>query len=314
MQGTLVCRGAKVASSPLESNVNKQSLIDAIQDSGGSQSVLDEVDDMWVRVDYLEKTGRYGALLSQISNANHKSNLLARTLELNFAYQFESVGLELAYEVSQDTQQNSTIDFLRVSPGGEQVFLDLRLIQQPQDIADSIAEQIENTERYKIALDAEDDHDAIVPIQRNVLSKVEDKKGNPIKFLSTAKNAFNIVVVDIADCMLGMMDIHACMLACQGDPGVEEPYQRGVFGLFQPDMPHFPQSIHDIAKRYAHIRGTIHGILFLDRVGVKILTYRLCHYLVWNPALIDEPTARRILADVSTAIPAHPSLSNYEYE
>jgi hypothetical protein len=224
------------------------------------------------------------------------------------------VGLELTYEVSQDAQQNSTIDFLRVSPGGEQVFFELRLIQQPQDIADSIAGQIENTERYKIALDAEDDHDAIVRIQRNVLSKVEDKKGNPIKFLSTAKSAINIVVVDIADCMLGMMDIHDCMLACQGDPGVEEPYQRGVFGLFQPDMPHFPQSIHDIAKRYAHIRGTIHGILFLDRVGAKILTYRLCHYLVWNPALIDEPTARRILADVSTAIPAHPSLSKYEYE
>src|ERR1022692_3886818 len=100
MQGTLVCRNAKVASSPLESNVNKQSLIDAIQDSGDSQSALDEVDDMWVRVDYLEKTGRYGALLSQISNASDKSNLLAPTLELNFAYQFESVGLELTYEVS----------------------------------------------------------------------------------------------------------------------------------------------------------------------------------------------------------------------
>src|ERR1035438_1907283 len=107
MQGTLVCRNAKVASSPLESNVNKQSLIDAMQDSGSSQSALDEVDDMWARVDYLEKTGRYGALLSQISNENDKSNLLALTLELNFAYQFESVGLELTYEVSQDAQQNS---------------------------------------------------------------------------------------------------------------------------------------------------------------------------------------------------------------
>jgi hypothetical protein len=62
-------------------------------------------------VDFLQKTGRYGALLSQISNANDKSNFLALTLELNFAYQFESVGLELMYEVSQDAQQNSTIDF-----------------------------------------------------------------------------------------------------------------------------------------------------------------------------------------------------------
>ena len=294
--------------------VNKQALIDAIRNSSGAQGALDEVDELWVRVDYLQKTGRYGALVSQVAVTNDRGNFLALTLEINFAYQFESSGRELQYEVSQDAQQNSSVDFLRVSPEGERVFFELRLIQQPQDIAESIAGQIENTERSSIALDAEDEQDAVVRIQRNILNKVQDKKGNPIKFLSTAKNAFNIVVVDIADCMLGMMDIHACMLACQGDPGVEEPYQRGVFGLFQPDMPHFPQSIHDIAKRYAHIRGTIHGILFLDRVGVKILTYRLCHYLVWNPALIDEPTARRILADVSTAIPAHPSLSNYEYE
>ncbi len=296
------------------SAVNKQALIDAIRNSGGAQGALDEVDELWVRVDYLQKTGRYGALISQVAVTNDRSNFLALTLEINFAYQFESSGRELQYEVSQDAQQNSTIDFLRVFPEGEQVFLELRLIQQPQDIADSIAGQIDNRERYTIALNAEDDQDAVVRIQGNVLSKVQDKTGNPIKFLSVAKHAINIVAVDIADCMLGMMDIHDCMLACQGDSGVEEPYRRGVFGLFQPDMPHFTQSIHDLAKRYAHIRGTIHGILFLDRVGVKILTYRLCHYLVWNPALIDEPTARRILADVSTAIPAHPSLSNYEYE
>lgn len=294
--------------------MNKQALVDTIRNSGGPQGALDEVDELWVRVDYLQKTGRYGALISQVAVTNDRSNFLALTLEINFAYQFESSGRELQYEVSQDAQQNSTIDFLRVSPGGEQVFFELRLIQQPQDIADSIAGQIENTGRYKIGLDAEDDQDAIVRIQRNVLSKVENKKGNPIKFLSASKNAINIVVVDIADCMLGMMALHDCMLACQGDPGVEEPYRRRIFGLFQQDMPNYPQRIHDLAKTYAHIRGTIHGILFLERVGVEILTYRLCHYLVWNPALIDESTARCIIADVSTAIPAHPSLSNYEYE
>src|ERR1039457_3598574 len=169
--------------------VNKQALIDAIRNSGGAQGALDEVDELWVRVDYLQKTGRYGALISQVAVTNDRGNFLALTLEINFAYQFESSGRKLQYEVSQDAQQNSTIDFLRISPGGEQVFFELRLIQQSQDIADSIAGQIENTEHYKIALNAKDDHDAIVRIQRNVLSKVEDKKGNPIKFLSASKNA-----------------------------------------------------------------------------------------------------------------------------
>src|ERR1017187_10757000 len=182
--------------------VNKQALIDAIRNSGGAQGTLDEVDELWARVDYLEKTGRYGALISQVAVTNNRSNFLALTLEINFAYQFESSGRELQYEVSQDAQQNSTIDFLRISPGGEQVFFELRLIQQPQDIADSIVRQIENTERYKIALDAEDEQDAVVRIQRNILSKVQDKKGSPIKFLSIAQNAIDIVVVDIADCML----------------------------------------------------------------------------------------------------------------
>lgn len=293
--------------------MNKQTLIDAIRKSGRSQSALDEVDELWVRVDYLQKTGRYGTLISQVAVANDRSDFLALTLQINFAYQFESSGRELHYEVSQDVQQNSTIDFLRVTPDGDRVFFELRQIRQPQEIADSIARQLESTERYKIALDAEDEQIAVVRIQGNILSKVQDKKGNPIKFLSIAINAINIVVVDIADCMLGMMDIHDCMLACQGDPGVEEPYRRKIFGLFQQDMPHYSQRIHDIAKRYTHIRGTIHGILFLDRVGVETLPYRLCHYLVWNPALIDERTARRIVADVSEAIPAHPSLSNYEY-
>jgi hypothetical protein len=79
-------------------------------------------------------------------------------------------------------------------------------------------------------------------------------------------------------------------------------------------MPNYPLRIHDLASKYAHIRGTIHGILFLSRVGGRVLTYRLCHYLVWNPALIDEPTARGIIADVSIAIFPHPSLSNYEYQ
>jgi hypothetical protein len=294
--------------------VNRQSLISAIQKSLGTDVAPEEVVDLWTKVDFLYESGRYARLLSQLATANDKSNFLALILELNFAHQFESRGLEVTYEVNQDEHPNSSIDFLRVIPDGERVYFELRLLQQAEHITRAINDQLESDLANKVALSARNEQDDVLRIQSNILSKVQDKQGKPIKFFSTAHHTFNIVVVDIADCILGMMDIHDCMLACQGDPGVEEPYQRGVFGLFQPDMPHFPQSTHDIAKRYAHIRGTIHGILFLDRVGEKIMTYRLCHYLVWNPALIDEPTARRILADVSTAIPAHPSLSNYEYE
>ncbi len=70
--------------------MNKQALIDAIRRSGGKRWALDEADDLWVRLDFLQKTGRYGQLLLGLANANDKSNFLALVLEANFAHQFES--------------------------------------------------------------------------------------------------------------------------------------------------------------------------------------------------------------------------------
>ncbi|MGH8522970.1 MAG: hypothetical protein ACREXY_01755, partial [Gammaproteobacteria bacterium] len=81
--------------------MNKQALIDAIRRSDGKQWALDEADDLWLRLEFLHKTSRYGQLLSSLVKANDRSNFLALVLEANFAYQFESKGLALVYEVQQ---------------------------------------------------------------------------------------------------------------------------------------------------------------------------------------------------------------------
>lgn len=284
--------------------MDKQALVDAIVRSGGKQNALDEVEALYSKLDLLQQTARYKALLSQIANANDKNNFLALVLEANFAYQFESQGLELTYEVKQGAQHKSSIDFLRKSPRGDSVFFELRLLQQAKPITDSIAEQLQKQPAYYVSMMGEQEQDEVVRIQNTVLGKVQDKNGNPIKFFSTAADAVNIVVVDATDSILGTIDVHDCMLATAGDPGVEEPYRRQVFGLFQEDKPEYPQHIHDLATKYTHIRNTLHGVLFLfKKPDTGILAYQLEQYLMWNPTRIDKARVRPIFVDVASAIP-----------
>ena len=110
--------------------MDKQTLVDAIKNSHGGQNALEEIDDLLARINYLAQTQRYAELVSQLAKANDKSNFLALVLEVNFAYQFEAGGRELAYEVKQDAKQKGSIDFLRKAPTGDCVFFELRLLQQ----------------------------------------------------------------------------------------------------------------------------------------------------------------------------------------
>lgn len=107
--------------------------------------------------------------------------------------------------------------------------------------------------------------------------------------------------------ILGTIDVFDCLLATLGDPGVEEVYRRQVFGLFQDLMPDHPQRIRDLAAKFAHIKKTVHGVLFLFKEpDTGMIAYRLEQYMVWNAALIDDARARPIFADIASAIPVRP--------
>ena len=149
----------------LAHNMDKQALIDAIRRSGGKQSALDETDVLWAKINHLQKAGRYKQLLSQLTNANDKSNFLALVLEVNFAFQFELQGLELAYEVKQDAKRKSSIDFLRKTAGGERVFFELRLLQQAKSITDLINSQLQKCSIYRVEMGWQDEKDEVVRLR-----------------------------------------------------------------------------------------------------------------------------------------------------
>jgi hypothetical protein len=284
-------------------DMDNVTLTAAIKNSGGGPNALDEADALLARIAYLESTGRYRSLVSQLGKANDKSNLLALVLEVNFAYQFESRGRTLTYEVRQNPQHKSSIDFLRTLSSGP-VFFELRLLQTAQPIAESMNAQLKAFGMYRIALDGEDQQGEVLRIQNVVLSKVQDKSGNPINFFSTACDASNIVVIDATDSILGTVDIHDCLLATHGDPAVHEAFRGGIFGLFQQPKPEYPRWIQDLAAKYQHIRETLHGVLFLfKKRGAGILVYDLEQYLIWNPTLVQPDQAKPVIEDLVAAIP-----------
>jgi hypothetical protein len=287
--------------------MDKQALVEAIRNSGGKRWALAEVDDFWPRIELLQNTGRYGSLISQIASANDKNNFLALALEVNFAHQFEAQGRQLTYEVKQDGGKPSTVDFLRATPAGKRVYLELRLLQETKSIRDRIDEQLQEYGIYRLLMGSDDERREIERLQGTILRKVQDGKGDPIKFFSTDADVINIVVVDVAKPILGSVDLYDCLLATYGDPEVDEVYRRNIFGLFQEDKPEYPQRIHDIAAKYAHARSRLHAVLFLlHQVESGILAYKLEQYLIWNRALVNEVTAQEVYADLVAAIPVHP--------
>jgi hypothetical protein len=284
--------------------MKKQALIDVICRSGGNQRALEEADEFWFRINFLLKTGRFGQLISSLATANDKSNFRALVLEVNFAFHFESKGLALFYEIQQDAQKKSSIDFLRKIPNGADVYFELRLLQQTEWISNSISMQLREGVYYRLRLGGDDEQNEVLRLQNTILGKIQDKSAKPIKFFSTDANAVNIVVVDATDSILGTVDVHDCMLATHGDLGVKEVYRRQVFGLFQEARPEYPKCIQDLADKFRHIRATLHGVVFLFKErNTGFLAYRLEHYLMWNPALIDSAKALPILADLTRAIP-----------
>jgi hypothetical protein len=90
----------------------------------------------------LESKGRYARLLANLTSANNKDNLLALVLEATVAFQFESAGIELDYEVAQGTKGAGSIAFRWASATGSTVFMEVRLLQQDKPTADSIESQL----------------------------------------------------------------------------------------------------------------------------------------------------------------------------
>lgn len=284
--------------------MDRATLLAAIKNSGGAEQPDDEVGRLLEKLTHLDQTRKFGRLMNAVASANDKNNFLASVLEATFAFQFESARLPLEYEVRQDEDNNSSIDFLRKTAPGISVYFETRLLQQENATVLAIDAQLQQSPFYQIAMDGQDEHDAIVRLQGVILSKVQKRDGTPTKFLRVAPDIANIVVIDVSDLILGAIDLDDCLLATHGDPAVRDEHRRGIFGLFQEPLAEYPERIQAVAKTFEHMRRTLSGVLFLFRSrGAGVLDYQLEQYLMWNPRLIDQDRAKAICAEVEVAIP-----------
>ncbi|MFM0347306.1 hypothetical protein [Paraburkholderia sp. RL17-347-BIC-D] len=277
----------------------------AIEALGGGKQPDDQVGGLLVKLHVLEAAGRYGPLLVALANANDESNFRSLVLETTFAYQFEASGMALDYEVKQVPDQPSSIDFRLSATSGESVFFEVRLLQQDRATVDEIAAQLKANKQYAVVKDGRAEADEIIRLQSTILAKVQKPDGTPIKFLQAGPGVVNIVVVAISDILLETADTYDCVLAMYGNSEVPEPCRRGMFGMFQDVKDADPPDFRAVAARFAHLKGILHGVLFLFRPrGAGVLDYQLEKCIVWNRGLVSVESVTALAGQIARALPA----------
>jgi hypothetical protein len=224
-----------------------------------------EIGNLTKKLEYLDETGRYSLLLKDFLRCNDLNNFKSIIVEAVFAYSFEVAESPLHYEISHSDDHDSSVDFLLQTQNGNKIFFELRVNQQQKQRQEEISTQLELMNMYSVSMNETDEQQEIIRLQSNILSKVQDKNGNPIKIFNDESGNYNIIAVEITDMILGTVDKSDCMLTLYGDPSVEGPFQRNIFGLFQKPEQHYPDHIRKISENFSHFRETVHGILFLAR-------------------------------------------------
>lgn len=182
-------------------------------------------------------------------------------------------------------------------------FFEIRVNQQQKQRQNEIKSQLKLKNMYSVSMDGTDEQKEIIRLQSNILSKVQDKNGNPIKFFHSEPGIYNIVAVEITEMILGAIDKNDCMLTSYGDPYVEEPIRRNIFGLFQKPEQHYPNHIMETYKRFSHFQKTVHGILFLIRKSILgPLDFDLRYHLIPNIDLVSESEAQFLDNEIMNAL------------
>ncbi len=276
----------------------------AVISRSGKHASNDEVKKLLSKLTLLESKQRYGQLLKNLETANDQNNFAASVLEATIAFQFESVGLGLEYEVNQNRDNESSIDFRWRTTSGKAVYIEVRLLQQDRATSDLIQRQLQVEKFYAVSKDEDDEKRDIIRVQQVILEKVQKSDGTPTKFLTMHQDAVNVVAVDISQIILRMFDSYDCKLVTEGDPGVPPVCRRNIFGLFQNPSAEDPEHIHSLAKSFSHVRETLHGVLFLfRRPKTESLNYSLERFLAWNPNLVDKDSASAICTEIEPALP-----------
>lgn len=247
------------------------------------------------KLDFLLETNRYSRLISRLLDANDGANLRSLVLEVTFAFQFENARIPLRYEVRLRSDDETSIDFLCESESGKELCIEMRLVQQRQMLTTLFEQQLRESDYFGTILDRADDRADTLRLQRLILEKAVNSRGERIKFESGGANSYNIVAIEVSELHLGMIDHADCVLAAYGDPAVPQLARRQMFGLFQEPRPEYPQHIHDVAARFTPFRQAVHAILFLKKIpSENPINHRLKYLLIRNRQLMSSEEAKKI--------------------
>ncbi len=255
------------------------------------------------KLELLRNAGHYTRLLSNLLAANDSANLRSLVLEATFAYHFQSIGMPLQYEVRRRPDDETSIDFLRQTEWGKTLCIEMRLVQQRHGITTLFEEQLRRSAYFGTLSDGADDRAETLRLQRLVLEKAVNARGQLTKFSPEDINTYNIVAIEVSELHLGMIDDLDCRLVAYGDPAVPDHARRGLFGLFQESCPEYPDHIQEVAARFAPFRDTVHAILFLRQVPpAHPINYRLEYLLIRNRQLVTRAESDQIAREFLRAM------------
>lgn len=255
------------------------------------------------KIEFLQSVGRYGRLLEGLFAANDAANLRSLILEGTFACHFEMADLPLQYEVSRRLDDETSVDFVRPTDWGKDLCIEMRLVQQRQALTTLFEEQLRHSDYFEALIDGAGDRADTLRLQRLILEKAVNAGGDLVKFQADDTATYNIVAVEVSELHLGMLDDIDCVLATYGDPAVPDHARRGLFGLFQEVLPHYPAHIREVAERFAPFRSAVHAVLFLRKVPPEHpIDYVLEYILVHNQHLLSSDEGGRVAEEFNQAM------------
>lgn len=242
------------------------------------------------KLEFLNDLKRYDGLLKNFFSSGDKSGFNSFAFEASFAYDFESNGHHLDYEIRNLSESMTSVDYCFESDG-KSFYFELKVINEKDAVTSSIEEQLRGFGFYEIIQGGEEEQTEITRIQNLVLSKCQ-YKGDPIKF-EAGKGAYNFIVVFVSALQLGMIDKADCILTMYGDRSVPIHCRRGVFGLCQELTKDASEAQVRYSEKFAHFRKTIHGVLFVKDVSVGgdsnyFVNLDLQYFFIGNNAIFKD--------------------------
>jgi hypothetical protein len=251
------------------------------------------------KLEILSETNNYSKLLRALFASKDLSEFNSYVFEVLFAYDFQSKGQSLKYEVVQLSDDNSTVDFC-YEFDEIKIYIELRLVQQRNRITRSINAQLAMNNSYQIELGGDDDFEETIRLQNLMFSKCQRSDGTPIKFRKSINDTLNFIAVNLSELHLGMVDKYDCRLTMYGDNGVPLFCRRGVFGMWQ-DLSHASsEAERKYFSKFRYFRETIHGVLFVrfvrdsDTLKGMFIDRELEYFAILNSNLLSESTSRLV--------------------